>query len=119
MYADDLNAYRVVPASATVTSAMASLAQFQQELHHWGSANQLTLDMGNESKYVVSRLEPYGDDFRVLGVIFDCRLDVEAAVRTLAGKMGWKVQMLLRSRKSLNSKDLSIQYKQQVPSFLE
>ena len=44
---------------------------------------------------------------------------MEAAVRTLAGKMNWKVQMLLRSRKSFSTEDLIIQYKQQVLSFLE
>ena len=46
VYADDLNAYKVVPASTTVTSAMASLAQVQNEVHQWGLANQVTFDTG-------------------------------------------------------------------------
>ena len=46
VYAHDLNAYKVVPASTTVTSAMASIAQVQNELHQWGLAHQVTFDAG-------------------------------------------------------------------------
>ena len=119
VYADDLNAYKVVPASTSMESAMKSLDNVQQELHRWGAANQVTFDPSKESRHVLSRSEPFGDDFKLLGVIFDSRLDMDAAVRTLAGKMRWKVKMLLRSRKSFSTEDLVTQYKQQVLSFIE
>ena len=44
----------------------------QQELHRWGAANQVSFDADKESKHVLSRSEPFGADFKLLGVVFDC-----------------------------------------------
>jgi len=44
---------------------------------------------------------------------------MEDAVRSLTGKVKWKLQMLLRSRWSFSVEDLVIQYKQQVLSYIE
>ena len=51
-------------------------------------------------------------------MIFDCRLDMEAAVRALATKVKWEIQMLLRSQRTFSVEDLVIQYKQQVLTFI-
>jgi hypothetical protein len=117
--ADDFNAYKVVPSSTTMESALQSLDNVQKELHKWGSANQVTFDSGKESKHVLSRTSPYGADFKLLGVVFDCQLDMQNAIKTLAGKVKWKIVMLLRSRRSFSTEDLVIQYKQQILSYIE
>jgi hypothetical protein len=119
VYADDLNAYQVVPGTTSVEQATKSLDRVQEELHKWGSANQVVFDPTKESKHVLSRSEPNGVDFKLLGVTFDCRLNMDVAVRGLAGKVKWKILMLLRSRKSFSTEDLIVQYKQQVLSFIE
>ena len=41
------------------------------------------------------------------------------AVRALTGKVKWKLQMLLRSRRSSQTEDMAVQYKQQVLSYIE
>jgi hypothetical protein len=119
VFADDLNAYKVVPSTTSVATALGSLDNVQRELHKWGSANQVAFDPGKESKHVLSRSDPFGDDFKLLGVMYDCRLKMDSAVRDLAGKVKWKLRMLLRSRRSFSTEDLIVQYKQQVLSFIE
>jgi hypothetical protein len=119
IFADELNAFKVVPNSITSANALASIDLVQQELHTWGAANQVTFDPAKESKHVLSLSEPFGDDFKLLGVIFDNRLDMDVAVKTLAGKVRWKIQMLLRSKRSFNVEDMMVQYKQQILSFIE
>ena len=119
VFADDLNAFKVVPSRTTLTNALASIDLVQQELHKWGDANQVTFDPAKESKHVLSRSEPFGEDFKLLGVVFDNRLDMDVAVKTLAGKVRWKTKMLLRSKRSFNVEDMVVQYKQQILSFIE
>jgi hypothetical protein len=119
VYADDLNAYKIVPSTAPLESCMEAIGKVQVELHRWGTANQVTFYGTKESKHVLSRADPYGPDFKLLGVIFDVKLAMDSAVRALAGKVKWKLKMLLRSRRSFNTDDLVAQYKQQVLSFIE
>ena len=54
-----------------------------------------------------------------MGVVFDVKLEMDTAVRTLAGKVRWKMQMLLRFRRFFNTVDLVVQYKQQVLTYIE
>ena len=106
IFADDLNAYKIVPSSTTVDKAMESLGNVQKELHRWGAANQVTFDSGKESNHVLSRTEPHGEDFKLLGVVFDCKLDMQSAIGSLMGKVKWKIVMLFRSRRSFSTPDL-------------
>jgi hypothetical protein len=119
IFADDLNAYKVVPSSTSVEKAMESMSNVQGELHKWGQANQVAFDAAKESKHILSLREAFGPDFKLLGIIFDCKLEMSNAVRALTGKVKWKVQMLLRSRKSFHTEDMVVQYKQQVLSYIE
>ena len=87
MYADDLNAYKIVSGSTSKKMAVVSVGKVQEELHTWGVANQVIFDPNQESKHILSRTMPFGEDFKLLGVILDCMLDMEAAVRVVAGKV--------------------------------
>jgi hypothetical protein len=119
VFADDLNAYKIVPASTPIENATAAMDTVQGELHRWGAANQVSFDPVKESKHILSRSDPFGTDFKLLGIIFDCKLEMENAVRFLNGKVKWKLQMLLRSRRSFPTEDLVTQYKQQVLTYIE
>ena len=111
VFADDLNACRVVPSTTSVEDATKSMDLVQEELHKWGDANQVVLDAAKESKHILSRTDPFGQDFKLLGIVFDCKLEMESAVRTLVGKVKWKwkLQMLLRSRRAFPTEDLIVQ----------
>jgi hypothetical protein len=105
VYAEDLNAYRVVPSTTSVEDATKSMDLVQEELHKWGDANQVVFDAAKESKHILSRTDPFGQDFKLLGIVFDCKLEMESAVRTLVGKVKWKLQMPLRSRRAFPTED--------------
>ena len=119
IYADDLSAFKIVPSDISDENAKKSLANVQKELHRWGAANSVTFDPSKESVHVLSRLDPHGQDFRMLGVSFDCKLDMEGAIRAIAGKARWKISMLLRSKRTFDIENLIVQYKQQVLSKIE
>ena len=119
IFADDLNAFRIIPGTTPNETAMEAIDKVQQELHKWGEANQVSFDASKESKHILYKTESLGADFKLLGVEFDCGLEMTTAVRALVGKVKWKCQMLLRSRRSFNTVDLVVQYKQQVLSYIE
>ena len=68
---------------------------------------------------MLSRTDPFGPNFKLLGIEYDCRLFMTDAVRSLVGKVRWKLKMLLRAKRFYSLEDLMIQYKQQILSYLE
>ena len=96
VYADDLNAYKEFLGTTENKKALLAVDRVQKELHRWGRANQVQFDPAKESKHVLSRTDPLGENFRLLGIEFDCRLCMADAVRSLVGKTKWKVKTLLR-----------------------
>jgi hypothetical protein len=119
VYADDLNAFKILPSSTTNDTALQAIDNVQQELHQWGAANQVSFDASKESRHILSQTEPFGPDFKLLGVVFDSGMKMKSAVQDLIGKVKWKAKMLLRSRRSFCTIDLVLQYKQQILSFIE
>ena len=91
----------------------------QVELHAWGSANQVSFDPTKESKHVVSRKDPCGDNFKLLGVVFDCRLLMDVAIQEVLAAIVWKARMLLRARRYYCTAELIHQYKAHILSFVE
>ena len=81
VYADDLNGYKAFPRRTPNQAVLQEVALCKTELHKWGRANSVTFDTGKESAHVVCKTEPAGEDFRMLGVLFDGQLTMAAAVR--------------------------------------
>ena len=88
VYADDLNAYAEVDKDTSNTEALEQARTCQTLLHTWGRANQVSFDASKESFHVLSQHEPEGEDFKLLGVLFDCQLRMEGAVKELAQEAG-------------------------------
>ena len=59
---------------------MKSIDLCQKELHHWGDAKQVAFDPAKESKHILSLVDPCGNSFKLLGLIFDMALDMCEAV---------------------------------------
>ena len=119
VYADDLNAYKELPGTTENDKALLAIDRVQEELHRWGMANQVEFDPTKESKHVLSRTDPCGENLKLLGIEFDCQLCMADAVRSLVGKTKWKIKMLLRGKRCFNVEDIMVQYKQQILSFVE
>ena len=81
VYADDLNGYKSFPKKKPNQEVLQEVARCKAELHRWGRANSVTFDSGKESAHVLCKDEPEGEDFKILGVLFDGKLSMAAAVR--------------------------------------
>ena len=69
--------------------------------------------------HVVARHDSYGDNFRILGIDFDCKLLMADAVVETATSASWKLRTLFRSRRFFTSADVISHYKSQILSFIE
>ena len=87
VYADDLNAFREFPGDTKNRLVKKCVDSCQQELHKWGRANRVTFEAKKESKHVLSRTDPAGPNFKLLGVVFDCRLCMADTIQSLVGKV--------------------------------
>jgi hypothetical protein len=119
VYADDLNAYRLFSCSTSNTSILESAKMCQAELHQWGAANQVQFDPAKESFHVLAKSDALGDDFKLLGIVFDVHLNMTAAVGEVVQQAGWKLRMLMRTRRYYTDAELVILYKAHLLSYLE
>ena len=116
VYADDLNAFRSFPLAVCNADVMGHIMRCQESLHTWGGANGVEFDPGKESCHVVSRSDPHGPDFRILGVMYDTKLLMHAAVQEVVFECAWKLISLLRSRRYHDVPRLMLRYKAQLLS---
>ena len=119
VYADDLNAYRVFASDIHNDIILVALKSCQQELHTWGAANQVAFDAGKESRHVLSLSDPFGTNFKMLGVPFDPELSMVDAVSEIVSAASWKLRTLMRTQRFYSTSDLIALYKAHALSYLE
>ena len=68
---------------------------------------------------MLSHRWPQGEDFKLLGVQFDCKLAMDTAVHKLAGEAHWKLKTLLRAAQYHCDADLVLLYKSRLLGYLE
>ena len=116
--AADLNAFRPFPLATSNAEVLGQVARCQDRLHTWGEANGVEFGPNKEDSNVVSRSGPHGADFRILGVMFDTKLRMHAAVHDVAVERAWKLTALLRSRRYHDVLRLVLLCKAQLPSYI-
>ena len=79
----------------------------------------MKFDPGKEKICIISRAYPHGDDFELLGVLFDCKLVMENAVQSIATKANAKLRALLRARRHMSIPDAMVQFKAHILCLLE
>ena len=119
VYADDLNAFKVVPAHMSDVDAFAAQRWCQETLHTWGRANSVTFDASKESAHIVARTRPVGDNFTILGVEFDCKLVMGVAVHKCAVECGWRLLTLVRTRRFHTDAELLMLFETHLVSYIE
>ena len=119
IFADDLNCSKEFPASTPHAAIKARLEDCQSELHRWGAANRVCFDAGKESFHCLHRTRQFWEDFKMLGVTFDCQLTMKIAVQEIAREAGWRVRSILRCRRFFITSELVRLYKAQVLSYVE
>ena len=68
---------------------------------------------------MVSLSDPWGSSFKLLGVPFDTGLSMASAVSEMVSAAGWKLRVILRTRRFYSDADLVLFYKSHLLSFLE
>ena len=119
IFADDLNCSKELPSTTTEAQAQAKLRGCQKSLHKWGAANRVLFDPAKESFHGIHRTRAFGEDFKILGVLFDGKLTMCSAAHEIATEAGWKVKSILRCRRFYSQRELMKLYKAQVLSFIE
>ena len=112
MYADDINAFKAFNNGLDNDAIMEELLEVQRELHLWGAANRVVFDAGKEHHIILSRTDPLGDDFRLLGIEFDCKLLMNVAIREVVTEASRRVKTLLKTHKYYSKQHMIIFYKQ-------
>ena len=118
-FADDLNLFRAFPSSTNNTTVKEVLRDCQTALHKWGEKNQVSFDASKECQHILHRRKPEGDNFKILGVLWDTKLTMLAECQEVAVRAGWKLKTLLRTRKFFSVKDMVSLYKSHVLPILE
>ena len=98
---------------------MCQLQACQQKAHEWGSYNRVEFDPGKKAFVILHPSIGEGDDFRLLGLITDCRLKMQAAVDALLKKARPKAQALMRTRSYYDLEEMMLQYKTHILGILE
>ena len=78
----------------------------------------MLFDAGKESKHILSARQPEGDNFKIIGVLFDCRLYMQDAVTELVGARDWKAKRILTASRFFSTGILVKVYKAHVLSFI-
>ena len=119
VYADDLNAFKAFLSSVSNDVIFSEINAAQHELHRWGQANQVSFDAGKESKHILSRTQPAGPDFKMLGVVFDTKLLMTNAISECVTACNWKITSILRTKIFFTDAELVLFFKSHILSFIE
>jgi hypothetical protein len=119
LFADDANAFQIFSGDVDNGHIMQQLTHCQGKCHEWGDKNQIEFENTKEKLNILSRDEPMGDGFKLLGVEIDTKLDMHVVLKRLADACNIKLKCLFRMRKYYSEKQMFIMYKSQVLATLE
>ena len=119
VFANDLNSYCLRPNNTPNQQLMQEAAKCQHQVHEWGKANGVQFEPAKESFHVLSRADPAGESFKLLGVTFDTKLLMADEVHSLVTECSWKLTSIWRTRRLFCDYDLVNLYKAYVLSFAE
>ena len=119
LFADDLTAEIYHPQCSNPATVMEELREIQTRTHAWGVRNQVTFDASKEFFNIIHPSACQGDDFKMLGTLFDCRLCMQSCIEYVLTKARPKIRALLRLRHMFSVASLIGQYKTQIWGFSE
>ena len=118
-FADDLNAFPTFPKTTSRAVIMNQLRTCQKKAHDWGVCNRVEFDADKEAFVILHPSLGEGDDFRLLGLMVDNQLRMQAAVEALLKKARPKLQALMRTRSYYDLDNMVLQYKTHVLGIVE
>ena len=85
-FADDLNCYKSAAETRANDALFEEMKECQRALHAWIRANCVQFEAAKETFHVLSRRNPDGEDFKMLGVEWDTKLTMKKQAEKLAQK---------------------------------
>ena len=119
VFADDLHACRNYDVKVPNRSIVATAKKCQERLHEWGRANEVEYEASKESITILSRVAPYGDNFKSLGVLFDPGLFMDDAIHKVYDSAMWKLRTVQRTTRFFTTIEMVNLYKSKVGSYIE
>ena len=114
LFADDLTVMTCVAQSVSDHILEDELKHVQSRTHAWGRRNQVEFDPGKEFIKIIHPTLSRGDDFKLLGTLFDCALTMLPCIEKLLAKIRPKVRALLRLRHIYSTAQMIGQYKTHI-----
>ena len=105
-FADDLSVSKDFPTSSSNAEVVADLERCRTAVHGWGVKNRVAFDKEKEAVVVLHHLDGEGEDFRLLGLVFDTKLKMHSAVTKLVKRARPKLYALLKTRRYYSLQDL-------------
>ena len=123
VFADGLNVWKAFLVTMANREGIHVIARgemdVQRELHTWGRVNQVVFEPDKGTFHGFHRRFPFGETFRILGVVFDAELVVADACRSIAVKAGVRLQALLHSRAFFTVDEAVRLYTSQIVTYSE
>ena len=119
VYADDLNMFKLFPRSCADEDIYGEIAECQSQLHAWGRANQVEFDPSKEHMAILDLSSPSGNALKLLGIVFDTKLQMGEAVGNCVHEASWRLRTVLQTRRFFSTRDLIIHYKTHILSYIE
>jgi len=117
--ADDLNIFNKFPHTSSPTCIWNDLERTREKIHEWGHQNRVILEASKEFMTILHPGTRESANFKLLGCLFDVRLNMEAAIDAIVGKVRPKLKSLLRTRAFYMTDDLVVQYKAHILTLME
>ena len=119
LYADDLNCFKMFDDAVSNDMILHDLRIGQSACHSWGRQNRVEFESSKESFSILSRKEPCGPHFKLLGIEYDTSLYMQSVISGIASRAGAKVRMIFRVRRYYDLYQILRMYKSQVWSVIE
>jgi len=119
VFADDLNVFNDFDHQVPDHRIMHKLHEFRDEVHAWGQRNRVEFDAGKEHFVIVHPTRGVGEDFKLLGLVFDHKLRMDSGVDAILKTARPKCRMLMHSRPYYSNNDMIMQFKTHILGIVE
>lgn len=119
IFADDLNIFKMFDVKIDNFDIMICMELTREEIHKWGRRNRVTFEASKGDIAILHPVYGEGNDFKMLGCIFDTKLYMQSAIDKIVSKTKSKIQAMTRTIGIYNEKDIIQQFKTHIWGYTE
>ena len=88
-------------------------------VHSWGRSNRVSFDPGKEHMVVLHPIHGEGEAFKLLGLMVDCKLNMQDAVDKILSQAKPKITAILKIQHFYDTRQLIAQFKTHIWGIIE